>query len=75
MAVEERSMTGYVTAQQAATEHGVSRRRMHQLLQQGRVQGAVKFGRQWCVPLPVLVLPPEPGNQPVVTVLGVPGDR
>ena len=68
-------MTGYVTAQGAAAEHGVSRRRMHQLLQQGRVPGAVKFGNQWCVPLPVIVLPPAPVDQPVVTVLGVTDDR
>ena len=68
-------MTEYVTAQQAAAERGVSRRRMHQLLQQGRVHGAVKFGRQWCVPLPVVVLPPPPGDQPVVTILGVADGR
>ena len=43
-------MTGYVTAQRAAAEHGVSRRRMHQLLQQGRVPGAVKFGKSMVRP-------------------------
>ena len=51
-------MTGYVTAQRAAAEHGVTPRRMTQLLREGRVQGAMKFGRQWCVPMPVVVLPP-----------------
>ena len=49
----------YATADRAAEERGVSPRRMRQLLQQGRIQGAVRIGRQWCVPLPVVVLPPE----------------
>ena len=49
----------YATAERAAEEHGVSPRRMRQLLQQERVQGAVRIGRQWCVPLPVVVLPPK----------------
>ena len=52
-------MVNYVTAHQAAQEWGVSWRRMRQLLQQGRVQGAVKVGRQSCVPQPVVVLPPQ----------------
>ena len=49
----------YATAERAAEERGVSPRRMRQLLQQGRIQGAVRIGRQWCVPLPVVVLPPD----------------
>ena len=49
----------YATAERAAEERGVSPRRMRQLLQQGRIQGAVRIGRQWCIPLPGVVLPPE----------------
>ena len=51
-------MTGFVTAQRAAAECGVSLTRIRQLLLQGRVEGAKKFGRQWLVPTPVIVLPP-----------------
>ena len=51
-------MTGFVTAQRAAAECGVSLSRIRQLLQQRRVEGAKKFGRQWLVPTPVVVLPP-----------------
>ena len=51
-------MNGYVTAKRAAEECGVSRRRINQLLQQGRIKGAVKLGKQWVMPMPVVVLPP-----------------
>ena len=52
-------MTGYITVKRAAEEQGVSRRRISHLLVQGRIQGAVKFGHQWAIPLPVVVLPPS----------------
>ena len=52
-------MTGYITVKRAADEHGVSRRRMSQLLLQGRIPGAVKFGHQWAIPMPLVVLPPS----------------
>ena len=49
----------YATTERAAEERGVSPRRMRQLLQEGRIEGAVRIGRQWCIPLPVAVLPPK----------------
>ena len=49
----------YATTERAAEERGVSPRRMRQLLQEGRIGGAVRIGRQWCIPLPVVVLPPK----------------
>ena len=58
-------MTGYVTVKRAAEEHGVSRRRMSQLLLQGRIRGAVKFGHQWAIPMPLVVLPPSALDQSV----------
>ena len=72
-------MTGFVTAQRAAAECGVSLSRIRQLLQQGRVEGARKFGRQWLVPTPVVVLPPirDPGldiTVDSVEFLGAPPD-
>ena len=61
-------MTGFVTAQRAAAECGVSLTRIRQLLQQGRVEGARKFGRQWLVPTPVVVLPPTRDTALDITV-------
>ena len=61
-------MTGFVTAQRAAAECGVSLTRIRQLLLQGRVEGAKKFGRQWLVPTPVVVLPPTRDTRLDVTV-------
>ena len=58
-------MTGYITVKRAAEEQGVSRRRISHLLVQGRIQGAVKFGHQWAIPLPVVVLPPSALDQSV----------
>ena len=61
-------MTGFVTAQRAAAECGVSLTRIRQLLLQGRVEGAKKFGRQWLVPTPVIILPPTRDTRLDITV-------
>ena len=49
----------YITAKQAAQEVGVSYVRMRQLLLAGRVRGAFKLQRDWLVPTPVEILPPQ----------------
>ena len=61
-------MTGFVTAQRAAADRGISLTRIRQLLLQGRVEGAVKFGRQWLIPTPVLILPPVRDSAIDITV-------
>ena len=48
---------GGVTVRQAATELGVSERRVRQLARAGRVRGAVKLGQGWLIPKPVRVAP------------------
>ena len=40
----------YVTIQEAAAKWQVSSRRVQVLCAEGRLQGAVKFGRQWAIP-------------------------
>ena len=52
----------YITARQAAEEVGLSYPRMRQLLQQGRVHGAIKPQRDWLIPRPVEILPPKTTN-------------
>ena len=51
------SEIGGVTVRQAATELGVSERRVRQLARDGRVRGAVKLGQAWLIPKPVHVAP------------------
>ena len=53
----------YITAKQAAEEVGLSYVRIRQLLQQGRVQGAIKPQRDWLIPVPVEILPPSGKNR------------
>ena len=53
------TLTPYITAKQAAEEVGLSYPRMRQLLQQGRVHGAIKPQRDWLIPRPVEILPPQ----------------
>ena len=40
----------YITAQQAADKWGVSLRWVQTYLTQGRIEGAVRFGRAWMIP-------------------------
>ena len=49
----------YLTAKQAAEQSGLSYVRIRQLLQQGRVRGAIKPQRDWLIPHPVEILPPQ----------------
>ena len=50
--------TALVTVEGAAAEHGVSTRRIRQQKLPGRFEGAMKLGKQWVIPTPVVVLPP-----------------
>ena len=40
----------YITIQDAAERWGISERRIQVLCSEGRLKGAVKFGRQWAIP-------------------------
>lgn len=50
-----------VTVQQAASELGISDRRVRQLAREGRVRGATKDGAEWLIPTPVEVIPGRRG--------------
>ena len=40
----------YMTIQEAASKWGITSRRVQVLCAEGRLEGAVKFGRQWAIP-------------------------
>jgi excisionase family DNA binding protein len=40
----------YMTIQEAAQKWGISERRIQVLCSEGRLEGAIKFGRQWAIP-------------------------
>lgn len=40
----------YITIQDVANKWGISSRRIQVLCSEGRLPGAVKFGRQWAIP-------------------------
>lgn len=40
----------YMTIQEASTKWGITPRRIQVLCAEGRLEGAVKFGRQWAIP-------------------------
>jgi len=42
---------GYQTIDEAAEKWGISARRVRVLCADGRIEGAVKFGHAWAVPL------------------------
>ena len=42
-------MDGYMTIKQAAAEWGVTPRRVQALCVEGRIEGAMKFGRDWAI--------------------------
>ncbi|SCW81426.1 hypothetical protein SAMN02910400_02573 [Lachnospiraceae bacterium C10] len=44
-------MEGYMTIKQAAEVWGITTRRIQVLCAEGRVEGAVKFGRDWAIPV------------------------
>ena len=43
-------MEGYLTIKQVAEKWNISPRRVQVLCSSGRIQGAVKFGRDWAIP-------------------------
>lgn len=49
-----------LTTTQAAAEVHLSRARILGLLRQGRIQGAVKLGRDWTIPSPVVITTGNP---------------
>lgn len=40
----------YITIQEAAERWGITERRVQVLCSSGRLDGAIKFGRQWAIP-------------------------
>lgn len=40
----------YMTIQEAASKWGITPRRIQVLCAEGRLEGAIKFGRQWAIP-------------------------
>lgn len=40
----------YMTIQEASIKWGITSRRIQVLCAEGRLEGAVKFGRQWAIP-------------------------
>lgn len=44
-------MLDYITAEIAAKKWGISKRRVQVLCLEGRVEGAVKHGRVWAIPI------------------------
>lgn len=43
-------MEGYMTIKQAAEKWDVTPRRIQKLCTDGRIEGAMKFGRDWAIP-------------------------
>ena len=50
-----------LTTAQAADALGVTRGRIVQLLNEKRIAGAMKFGRDWMIPSPVNITPGAKG--------------
>ena len=44
-------MEGYMTIKQAAEKWDVTTRRIQFLCSKGRIEGAMKFGRDWAIPV------------------------
>jgi len=40
----------YISVTEAAKKHGLSKAWVGRLVQNGRIEGAVKVGRQWIIP-------------------------
>ena len=43
-------MNEYMTIKQAAQKWGIGERRINMLCQEGRIEGAAKFGKSWAIP-------------------------
>jgi excisionase family DNA binding protein len=52
-------MNNNLTTRQAAAVLSLNPSRIRRLLADGRIEGAVKHGRDWVIPTPVRVLPPK----------------
>ncbi len=44
-------MIGYMKIQEASGKWGISERRINTLCLQGRIEGAIKFGTTWAIPV------------------------
>lgn len=44
-------MNNYITLRETAEKWGLSERRVRFLCEEGRVEGAIKFGRAWAIPI------------------------
>ena len=44
-------MDNYIALKETAGKFGLSERRVRFLCEEGRVEGAIKFGRAWAIPL------------------------
>lgn len=44
-------MVGYIKIQEASEKWGISERRINTLCLQGRIEGAIKFGTTWAIPI------------------------
>lgn len=42
-------MNEYMTIKQAAQKWGIGERRINTLCQEGRIEGAAKFGKSWAI--------------------------
>lgn len=40
----------YITISDASEKWGISRRRIQVLCTEGRIEGVIRFGRQWAIP-------------------------
>ncbi len=47
-------MQGYMTIKDAAEKWCITSRRIQVLCSEGRIEGAVKFGRDWAIPIDAL---------------------
>lgn len=56
-------MEGYLTIKQVAEKWNISSRRVQVLCSSGRIEGAVKFGRDWAIP----TLAEKPSDDRVTT--------
>ena len=43
-------MNEYMTIKEAAKKWGIGERRINTLCQEGRIEGAAKFGNSWAIP-------------------------
>ena len=64
-----------LTSQEVAAALGVSPKRARQLLQQGRIPGATKIGRDWLAPEPLRVIPGKRGPKPQAKSVAPTGRR